>query len=340
MRKFDHWLKNMNGGFVLSDAQQLQMLASVLPECLQKDMQLWEKERGRTPTFIEFFAHLEAKYGRAQSESMRKRWMEVQLPKGAGKYSLQAFRINFKLAVADVPDATREEARRILLEKLSPAMRKWVIAAESKNMRKSPLLEGVMLACPNVPSARFSVERWIGQTPARVEGRDGSPLSEERQAKKLLEFHGYPLKNNGSTIQIHLVEQRLSMEEIFSEVAYQLQTEERTSELQRGTQGDAHVRKAVAFFEKKNHFKAKESSSDGEGDEWESVPSAPGELPLRNNNKQPVAQAANPAPRGASLAPVAAPLPSTPPPPVRIHSFAPSCPPMEVDRQCDWSLEF
>ena len=180
---------------------------------------------------------------------MRKRWMEVQLPKGAGKFSLQAFdefRINFKLAVADVPDATREEARRILLEKLAPAMRKWVIAAESKKMRKSPLLEVVIPACPNAQSARFSVERWIGQAPARVEGRGGDiflvTLTDEHLSKKLLEFHGYPLKNNGGAIQVHLVEQRLSMEEIFSEVAYQIETEERTSELQRGGQSDAHVR--------------------------------------------------------------------------------------------------
>lgn len=176
VRKFDQWSKGMNGGRPLSDPQQLQMFVSVLPEGLQKEMQLWEREKGRSPTFVELFAYLEAKFGRAHSESMRKRWMEVQLPKNLGKCTLQAFdefRVNFKLACADVPDATREEARRILLEKLAPFMRKWVVEAESKKMRDHPLLEVSIPTCPNPESCRASVDRWSGAAPTKVEAKGG-----------------------------------------------------------------------------------------------------------------------------------------------------------------------
>ena len=81
LRKYDLWVRNLSGGRALSDSQQLQLLNSCLPEILQKEMQLLEREKGRKLTFVEFFAHLEAKCGRAHSESMRKRWLEYKCPK-------------------------------------------------------------------------------------------------------------------------------------------------------------------------------------------------------------------------------------------------------------------
>ena len=142
IRKYDLWCRNLSGGKTLSDSQQLQLLNSCLPEILQKEVQLWEREKGKKLTFTEFYAHLEMKFGRAQSESMRKRWLDVQMPKSSGKYSVHAFdefRVNFKLACADVPDTTKEEARRVLFDKLLPFMKKWVVEAEAHLEEKSHL---------------------------------------------------------------------------------------------------------------------------------------------------------------------------------------------------------
>ena len=78
---------------------------------------------------------MEAKFGRAQSENMRKKWMDVHMPRSYGKIGIQQFdefRVNFKLALADVLDVTPEETRRVLCEKLVPFMRKWVIEADAK----------------------------------------------------------------------------------------------------------------------------------------------------------------------------------------------------------------
>ena len=96
---------------------------------------MWEKERGRPPSYVEFRARLESRFGRSQAENLRRKWMEVQVPKNFGKIGIQQldeFRVNFKLAWLDVPDTTPEEARRVLLETLPSFMRRWVVEAEAK----------------------------------------------------------------------------------------------------------------------------------------------------------------------------------------------------------------
>ena len=137
--KFESWVRVIAQGGNLSDQENLLLLNSCLPESLQREMQLWERERGRMPSFVEFRAYLEAKFGRAQSENMRKKWLGVQMSKNWGKVTLQdfdEFRVSFKLALADVLDATPEVARRVLCDKLPPFMRKWVMDLEAKRMKK------------------------------------------------------------------------------------------------------------------------------------------------------------------------------------------------------------
>lgn len=179
VRKFDVWSRNLSGGRTLNETQQLQLLNSCLPEVLQKEIQLWEKEKNRKIKFVELFALLEAKFGRAQSESMRKRWLEVQLPKGSGKCSVQTFdefRVHFKLACAYVPDVTKEEARRVLLEKLTPFMRKYVVEAESKKMRERPVCEIALPASLSAERCRVTVTQWAGAPPSQLAEKGGGSL--------------------------------------------------------------------------------------------------------------------------------------------------------------------
>ena len=61
--------------------------------------------------------------------------MEVHFPRGFGKIGVQQldeFRVNFQLALLDVLDTSPEEARRVLVEKLPPFMRKLVVECEAK----------------------------------------------------------------------------------------------------------------------------------------------------------------------------------------------------------------
>ena len=179
VRKFDSWVRILASGRKLSENEQLQLLNSCLPESLQKEMQLWERERGRLPTYVEFRAYLEAKFGRAQSENMRKKWLQVEMPRNSGKVTAQQFdefRVNFRLALVDVPDATQEEARRVLGEKLHPFMRKWVIEAEAKKMKSRPIVELLLKDGMSVESVSSTVAQWVGAPPQKVETKRGGDV--------------------------------------------------------------------------------------------------------------------------------------------------------------------
>ena len=57
VRKYEIWVRNLSSGKPLPDAQNLQLFLTCLPESFQEELQLWEAEKGRPPTFTEFFAN-------------------------------------------------------------------------------------------------------------------------------------------------------------------------------------------------------------------------------------------------------------------------------------------
>ena len=241
LRKFDSWVRAISSGRTVLDGELLQLLNSCLPEFLQKELQLLEREKGKMPNYVEFRGRLEAMYGRAQSESMRKKWHDVQMPRGIGKVTpqhFQEFRVNFKLAMADVPDATPEEARRLLREKMPPFMEKWVIELEAKRMKNHPIIELVTKEGIAAVAIQASVGNWVGTPPKKVETKGGGVyhvyFEDDVVAHKLLELHGRSLMGHGKTIQARTVEQHLGVEEIFREVTYQMETQETMADLQRG----------------------------------------------------------------------------------------------------------
>ena len=91
LHKYDSWVRVISSGRVLGDQENLLLLNSCLPENSQKEVQLWEREKTRRPTYVEFRAQLEAKFDRAQSEHLRNKWLDVQMPKSYGKTNLQHF---------------------------------------------------------------------------------------------------------------------------------------------------------------------------------------------------------------------------------------------------------
>ena len=108
---------------------------------------------------------------------MRRKWMQVEFPKHAGKTTIQMsedFRVNFKLALSQVLDATPSEVSRVLLEKLPFFAKRWVAEAEMKKMRSQPILELVLVTNPNEEfSVEDTVEGWVGAPPHKVESRGG-----------------------------------------------------------------------------------------------------------------------------------------------------------------------
>ena len=98
---FESWVRVISAGKKLSDGEMLQLFNTCLPENLQKELNLLEKKRGRPYTFVEFRAELEARFGKAQGEHLRKKWLDIQISKGFGKIGVQQldeFRVNFESA--------------------------------------------------------------------------------------------------------------------------------------------------------------------------------------------------------------------------------------------------
>ena len=84
-RKFEVWTRAISSGRVLADSELLQLLNSCVPEYLQKELQLMEREKGKMHSYVDFRAKMEAIFSRAQTENMRRKWQDVCLPRGSGK---------------------------------------------------------------------------------------------------------------------------------------------------------------------------------------------------------------------------------------------------------------
>ena len=267
--KFESWLMVITAGKKLADHETLQLFITCLPENLQREMQLWEKERGKPPTYVEFRARLEARFGKAQVDNLRKKWMDVHISKGFGKIGVQQldeFRVNFKLAWVDVPDATPEESRRVLLEKLPPFMRKWVVEAEARKMKNRPIIQLVAKENWELESLKQSVGQWVGAPPSKVEvkGRGTYHMTflEEEASRKILDLHGREIRGFDKKLQVREVEQHLSVEEIFREIRYQMELQEKTADFprNRGNYGEGQVRKA-SIDQEKNYGQEKKKTA-------------------------------------------------------------------------------
>ena len=104
-----------------------------------------------------------------------------------GKLTFQEmdeFRIKHTSAFIDVPGVTHEDGRRDLLQKLPEQMRKWVIEAEQKLARHSPIVRLEMKGNFSVDAVSASVELWPGKKPEEVsdsgEGWFQVSLSDEK----------------------------------------------------------------------------------------------------------------------------------------------------------------
>ena len=83
---------------------------------------------------------LETKYARDQSFSSRKKWQEVSIM-SQGKITTrewQEFEVNFKYAWHQVRDATKEEARRLIIQKLPGFILRWVTEEEERRTADTP----------------------------------------------------------------------------------------------------------------------------------------------------------------------------------------------------------
>jgi hypothetical protein len=161
---------------------------------------------------------------------------------------MDAFRVHFDSALLDVIDASPEEARRVLLEKLPEHMRKWVVEAEVKKAKENQIVEMCMPGDFMLEDVEVSLEAWLGERALSVSphGDDWYTvrLPSEEKAQKLMEFNGHIIGEEGTKLSVRMVERYFSTKEMFAEITHQMEIQEKVAETQKKIH--AQIRKVAS----------------------------------------------------------------------------------------------
>ena len=138
---FREYLAKLSPTRPIPDAYKLGLLEEALTPTLKGEVKLMRKKNGGKLTYPEVLATFEARYSSGGVAKLRKKWSEVSLHT-SGKVTsqqLREFQVNFLNCADDVKDTTPQEVRRVLMQKLTPWMKTWVVEAEQKRNEIGPL---------------------------------------------------------------------------------------------------------------------------------------------------------------------------------------------------------
>ena len=77
--------------------------------------------------------------------------------------------MNFLNCADDVKDTTPQEVRRVLMQKLTPWMKTWVVEGEQKKERSRPIVQIVALENMSEAGMKKSIQDLIGEPPLKVQ---------------------------------------------------------------------------------------------------------------------------------------------------------------------------
>ena len=184
---FKEYLTKLSPTRPIPDAYKLGLLEEALTPTLRGEVKLMRKKNGGTLTYPEVMATFEARYSSGGIAKLRKKWSEVTLHT-TGKVTsqqLREFQVNFLNCADDVKDTTPQEVRRVLMQKLTPWMKTWVVEGEQKKERNKPIVQIVALENMSEASMKKSIQDLIGEPPIKVQILG--------QGAYRLTFNDYPL---------------------------------------------------------------------------------------------------------------------------------------------------
>jgi hypothetical protein len=136
MWDFKEYLAKLSPTKPIPDAYKLRLFEEALTQTLKGEIKLMRKKNGGNLSYPEVLARFEARYSSGGVAKLRKKWTDVTMPT-SGKITsrqLREFQVNFLSCADEVQDTTPQEVRRILLQKLPPFMKTWVVEAEQKKV--------------------------------------------------------------------------------------------------------------------------------------------------------------------------------------------------------------
>ena len=278
---FNAYLQRLSPIQKIQDAYKLHLFEDTMPATLKSEIKLMRKQSGGTLTFAQVAAKFEARYGSSASNKMRKKWHEITLPT-AGKITTKQFRefqINFLACADDVKDCTPQETRRLLLLKIPPFMKNWVVDFEQKMDMDSPIIQVVTKEGISPDAMARVISAWVGETPKKViilgRGVYHAHMATYESAKKLLGFHMHEVHDFPKPLEITHIEHTLTSLKIFELLDRKLAAKEKVDSYNQSVETRQYARGVHATSAKNVGTSDEKNEPSGRGGEWSQISPRP-----------------------------------------------------------------
>ena len=245
---FNAYLQRLSPIKKIEDAYKLHLFEDTMPASLKNEIKLMRKRSGGTLTFAQVAAKFEARYGSSASNKMRKKWQEISLPT-AGKITtkhLREFQVSFLASADDVKDCTPQETRRLLLLKIPPFMKNWVVDYEQKMDLESPIIQMVTKDGLTPDDMARVITAWFGETPKKVtvlgRGTYHIHMGTHESAKKMLGLHMHEIQGFPRPLEVTHVEHALTSLQIFELLDRKLAAKEKVDSYNQPTETRNYAR--------------------------------------------------------------------------------------------------
>ena len=248
MWDFQDYLEKVSPQEEISDSVKLRLFEDAMPAVLQLEIKMMRKQGMGILRFSDVLAKFEARYGCGGDSKMRKKWTEVSLPT-AGKITtrqLREFQMNFLSCAMEVKDANVHEMRRLVMQKIPPYMRNWVVEREQKNERTKPMLQILGPEGLTLDELRDSTQAITGEVVIAAEvlgnGVYRVQMNSEQAGKKLLSMHMRMLEGTSRPFQVSLLEQQLPILDLFELLHQKLNNREKADAYQTQWEKNSNTR--------------------------------------------------------------------------------------------------
>ena len=159
---------------MMDESHKLQLFEQCIVTEATNVIILWRRTN-MPVTYHRLMTHMEMVYGKQRELLKRNRIYDLKIS-GDSFMSFaqwQDFKAQYISALAEMKNVSTKESVRILFEKLSPVMKKWVKTEELKRQAKKPEFEVNGLGEISEAQAMVTLTSFMGTPPIQVERRTG-----------------------------------------------------------------------------------------------------------------------------------------------------------------------
>jgi hypothetical protein len=204
-----------------SEMTKLQLFEGCLPDEIKQEIKLLRMQ-GQLKGFTQLFAMLEARFGPDKRLGARKAWQEVSLP-SYGKLSSKEwndFWVNFRMGWARVPEATHDDAYRLLMNKVPMFLMNWIVEEQTLRSRRHPIVSFRMAPNSTETQVQKCIQVVMGIRVQKVvkksDGLFWVHCDNRSDSEVMLTFHGRKIAEQPSAFHIEVVQQQMSLNDIFT----------------------------------------------------------------------------------------------------------------------------